>query len=294
HGLGLLELLERVDGRPHDVDRVGRAERLREDVVDARALEDGADRTTGDHTGTGGRRAQQDDARCILALDRVHDGALDAGDAEEVLLRLLDTLGDRRRHLLGLAIADTDGAVAVTHHHEGGEGEATAALDDLGDTVDAHDTLEERRLLGGLTATATTLTTAAVAALAAAALVAVAGVGIPPAGGRGTVATLLCSHIQILFSSCVRAAVTAPGRPRGRRQRRRPHGRGTCCHRGRRRPRRCRRPWRARRPGSRRSGPCQSSTPRCRGGPPPWWRPTRWSCPGRRRRPARRRDGPNG
>src|SRR5699024_8593500 len=148
----------------------------------------------------------------------------------------------------------------VTHHHEGGEGEPTAALDDLGDAVDAHDALEERRLLGVLTAAATTLT----AALATAPLVAVAGVVVPPAGGRGTVVALLCSHIQILFSSCVRAAVTAPGRPRGRRRRRRPRGRGTCCHRGRRRPRRCRRPWRARRPACRRCGPCPTSSPRRR------------------------------
>src|SRR5690606_8975919 len=252
-------------------------------------------RTAGDHAGAGGGGAQQDDACRILTLDRVHDGALDARDAEEVLLRLLDALGDRRGHLLGLAVADADGAVAVADHHEGGEGEATAALDDLGDAVDAHDALEERRLLGVLTATATTLAAAAVAALAAAAIVvAVAGVVVPSAGGRGTVATLLCSHIQILFSSCVRAAVTAPGRPRGRRRRRRPRGRGTCCHRGRRRPRRCRRPWRARRPGRRRCGPCPTSSPRRRGGPPPWWRPTRWSCRGSRRRPARRRDATNG
>src|SRR5699024_9903473 len=221
HGLRLLELLERVDGGPHDVDLVGRAERLGEHVVHSGALEDGAHRTAGDHTGAGGGGAQQDDACRILTLDRVHHGALDAGDAEEVLLRLLDTLGDRRGDLLGLAVADADGAVAVTHHHEGGEGEPTAALDDLRHAVDAHDALEERRLLGVLTAAATALTPSAVAALAAP-VVAVVGVGVPPAGGRGTVVPLLCSHIQILFSSCVRAAITAPGRPRERRLRRQP------------------------------------------------------------------------
>src|SRR5699024_5941118 len=247
----------------------------------------------GDHTGAGGGGAQQDDACRILTLDRVHHGALDAGDAEEVLLRLLDTLGDRRGDLLGLAVADADGAVAVTHHHEGGEGEPTAALDDLRHAVDAHDALEERRLLGVLTAAATALTTTAVAALAAP-VVAVVGVGGPPAGGRGTVVPLLCSHIQILFSSCVRAAITAPGRPRERRLRRQPRDRGTCCRRGRTRRSRSRRPWHARRRGCRRCGPCPTSCSRQRGGPPPSSRPTRGSCPGSRRRPGRRRGAPSG
>src|SRR5699024_6191104 len=184
------------------------------------------------------------------------------------------------------------GAVAVTHHHEGGEGEPAAALDDLRHAVDAHDALEERRLLGVLPAAAA-LTATALAALAATAGIAVVGVVVPPAGGRGAVVPL-CSHIQILFSSCVRAAITAPGRPRERRRRRRPRGRGTCSRRGRTRRSRSRRPSHARRPGTRRCEPCPTCCCPSRAGPPPWSRPTRGSCPGRRRRPARRRGAPSG
>ena len=80
----------------HNVDRIGRTERLAQHVVDAGALEDRADRTTGDDTGTGGRRTQEDDASRLLALDRVRDGALDAGNLEESLLRFLDTLGNSK------------------------------------------------------------------------------------------------------------------------------------------------------------------------------------------------------
>src|SRR5690606_40316770 len=58
----------------------------------------------------------------------IWDGALDPRHLEEVLLGLLDALGDRRGHLLGLAVADADGAVAVTDDHQGGEAEATPAL----------------------------------------------------------------------------------------------------------------------------------------------------------------------
>ena len=80
----------------------------------------------------GGGRTQQDDTGSGLTLHGVRDGALDAGDLEEVLLGLLDTLGDRRGNLLGLAVADAHGAVAVADDHEGGEAEATTTLDDLG------------------------------------------------------------------------------------------------------------------------------------------------------------------
>ena len=110
--------------------------------MDAGALQHGAHGAAGDDAGTRSGRTEQDDASGVLALDPVHDGALDAGDAEEVLLRLLDTLGDRGRNFLGLAVTDTDHPVAVTDDDESGEGEATAALDDLRDPVDGHDLLD--------------------------------------------------------------------------------------------------------------------------------------------------------
>ena len=95
----------------------------------------------------GDGRTQQDDAGRRLTLDRVRDGALDPGDLEEGLLGLLDALGDRRGHLLGLAVADADRAVAVADDDERGEAEATTALDDLGDAVDRDDALDVRGLL---------------------------------------------------------------------------------------------------------------------------------------------------
>ena len=157
--------LQRRDRRVHDVDGVVRAERLAQHVVDAGALEHGAHRTTGDDAGTGAGRTQQHDAGSLLALDGVRDRALDARDLEEVLLGLLDTLGDRGGHLLGLAVADADGAVAVADHDERGEAEATAALDDLGDAVDRDDALDVRGLLGRA-ASAVVTTVAAVVATA--------------------------------------------------------------------------------------------------------------------------------
>ena len=112
-------------------------------VVHAGALEHRTGRTARDHTGTGRGRTQHDDAGRLLTLHGVRDGALDARHGEERLLGLLDTLGDRRGHLLGLAVADADHAVAVTDDHQGGEAEATTTLDDLGDAVDLDHALLE-------------------------------------------------------------------------------------------------------------------------------------------------------
>ena len=55
---------------------------------------------------------------------------------EQVLLGLFDALLDGQAGFLGLAVAEADGALAVADDHEGGEGEAPAALDHLGDPVD--------------------------------------------------------------------------------------------------------------------------------------------------------------
>src|SRR5699024_5172859 len=104
--------------------------------------------------------------------DPVRDRLLDHRDAEEVLLRLLDTLGDRRGHFLGLAVADADGAFTVADHHEGGEAEATTTLHDLGDAVDGNHPLDVLVLvvLGSLATTIVTATTLTAATAGAALL----------------------------------------------------------------------------------------------------------------------------
>src|SRR5690606_9640359 len=191
--LRTLELLQRRHSGVHDVDRVVRAERLGEHVVDARALQHRAHRTTRDHTGTGRRRTQQHDAGRVLALHRVRDRALNARHAEEVLLGLLDALGDSRGHLLGLAVADADPAVAVADHAQGGEAEAPAALADLRHSVDLDYALDVRdALVCG--------TTAAIFAT------------VPPLTTAGT-APRSCSHQWFLFSFSLRVGIISELQP---------------------------------------------------------------------------------
>src|SRR5690606_14966815 len=177
------------------------------------------------------------------ALRQVRDLARDARDAEEVLLRLLVTLGARRGNLLGLAVADTDLAVAVTDDHQCGEAEPTAALDDLGHTVDRDDLLD----VVGL-------------------------VGIAPAASSATVAAL-SARAHAALPLLIVMVIRTPVRPRGRRRPGPRRDRRTCCRRGRRPRCRHRLPWRDRRAVRRPSWPWPSCRPRTNAGPPPSWRP---------------------
>src|SRR3954470_22283998 len=147
--LGADEVLQRLHRGVHDVDRVRGTQALRQHVVDTGALEHGTHRTAGDDTSTGAGRLQQHDTGGRLTLHRVRDGAGDARHGVEVLLGLLDALGDRRGHLLGLAVAHADLAVAVAHDHQGGEAEASTTLDDLGHAVDGDHALDVVALLDG-------------------------------------------------------------------------------------------------------------------------------------------------
>src|SRR5579875_3074529 len=200
------ELLQRRHGRVHDVDRVVRAERLGQHVVDAGALEHGTHRTTGDDAGTGTGRLEQHHAGRLLALHRVRDGRGDPRDLEEVLLGLLDALGDRGRNLLGLAVADTDRAVAVADDDQRREAEPASALDDLGDAVDGDDALEVGAALG-------------VAAAASTAVATVSAVAAVVTGTAGAASPLRCGHRDISSVALVLGlllTLRTPARLRGR------------------------------------------------------------------------------
>ena len=139
--LRLAQVLQPGDRRLDEVDRVLRAERLGEDVVDPGQLEHRAHAAAGDHAGTGRGRLEEHAPGAEDAGRLVGDRRAVAGHAEEVLLRALDALLDRQRDLVGLAVAVADDAVLVTHDDERGEREAPAALDHLGDAVDLDDAL---------------------------------------------------------------------------------------------------------------------------------------------------------
>jgi hypothetical protein len=75
-------------------------------------------------------------SRAVATDDLVGDRLAVFGDANQVLAGVLDALLDRQRDLAGLAVADPDNTLFVADGNQGGEGEASAALDHLGNAVD--------------------------------------------------------------------------------------------------------------------------------------------------------------
>src|SRR5919201_1359505 len=144
----ILQRREAGERGAHDVVRVRRSERLREDVGDAGRLHDGADGAAGDDAGAVGRRFQQHAPRSEAAGDRVRNRRSLQRHADEILLRRLDTFLDRRWHFLRLADAEADDAVAVADDDERAEAQVLAALDDLGDPVDRDDGVLDVELRG--------------------------------------------------------------------------------------------------------------------------------------------------
>src|SRR5712692_8779350 len=143
HVLGAPEALQPVHGRLRHVDRVRRAETLREDVADSGELEHRAHSAAGDHAGPFARGTQEHTCRVRAPEDLVRDRRAVFGHGEEILLRVFDCLRDRERHLTRLAVADADAVDFVADDDERREGEPPTALDDLGDTVDLDHALFE-------------------------------------------------------------------------------------------------------------------------------------------------------
>ena len=115
-----------------------------------RRSQDGPRRTSGNDTRTGGGRLHRTRPCAGLADDRVGDGRPGQGHAEQALLGLLDALLNGQAGFLGLSVTQADGAGAVPDHHESGETEPPAALDDLGDPVDLDRSVLVLLLLGHL------------------------------------------------------------------------------------------------------------------------------------------------
>ena len=87
----------------------------------------------------------------------MRDGALNAGNGEEVALGFFDTLGNRGRDFLGLAITHTNLTIAVADNNQSGEAKATSTLNHLGHAVDRYHALEVSTLFRGWSTAITTV-----------------------------------------------------------------------------------------------------------------------------------------
>src|SRR5579885_38603 len=171
--------LQAVKRRPHHIVGVRRAQGLRDDVGDAHGFEHRAHRAAGDNPRAGRRRAENNAARAVMALDIVMQRAAFAQrDPHHGALGGLGRLADRFRHLARLAVAVADAALLVADDDERREREALAALHHLGDAVDVDELVDDTAGVALLALTLAALAAAAAAATPFAALTALTALSL--------------------------------------------------------------------------------------------------------------------
>src|SRR6266550_8135555 len=161
------QTLQAVQGRPHHVVRIGRAQALGQDVPDPGAFEHRAHRSTRDHARTRGRRLEQHPARAVLPDDLVRNRAAGERYFGHVAARGFDGLPHRFADLIRLARRDPDLTFTIPHRHQCVEGETATTLHDFRHAIDRDDVLDDAIALALAIAAVAPLTTAAPASAAA-------------------------------------------------------------------------------------------------------------------------------
>ena len=131
--------------------------------MNADLLEHRANALASDDARTRRGRDQADGRGAEATFYLVRDGAIDDREALNVLFAIAHGLVDRAGDFLGLALTETDLALAITEYNKGRERKALAALGDLGAAIDPHHVL----FVEGATALALTWGTAATIAATA-------------------------------------------------------------------------------------------------------------------------------
>jgi hypothetical protein len=219
------ELGESVQSRFHDSLRIIGTHGLREDVFVTSHLKDGTDTAAGDETSTRGSRTEHDDATIGVTDDFVRNRVTAEIDADESAVGAVSSLADCIRNFLGLAIADTDSALAIPSHDERSKVEATATFDDLRATIDMNDLVVIFRGRGVVTVVATRTTARATGARTTAArttratrATTITARSGTTRGGRGSRSRRRGSGSRggfIIFAHVIRSS----GQPCGRRRR---------------------------------------------------------------------------
>src|SRR5690606_40301550 len=96
----------------------------------------------GDDTGTFRSRLHVHLGGAMSGLDRVLQSGAVQIHLDHVATRSFHRLLDGSRNFTGLATAETDATLAITHHGQRGEGEDTAALYGFGNAVNLNQLLD--------------------------------------------------------------------------------------------------------------------------------------------------------
>src|SRR5688572_13583417 len=190
------QLAQSIEGGAYHVVRIRGPQALRENVLDARALQHRAHRTAGDYTGAWRRWLHEYPPRAMLAHDLVRNRSSGQRYTDAVPTRSIDRLANGLGHFVRLPGGDADLALPVANGHESVEGESAATRYDLGDTIERDDVLDEiaafalpARAATTITATTTTVASSATVAAATPAASATRTTGTPrPAAATTTAA----------------------------------------------------------------------------------------------------------
>ena len=115
--------------------------RLGKYVLDPRRLDHRAHGTAGDDARARSGGLEHDSRRAPLQVDFVRDRRPDHGNGDHVPLRDVHPLADRLGDLTRLADPRSHAAVHIADDDQRAERELPPALDDLGDAVDADDSV---------------------------------------------------------------------------------------------------------------------------------------------------------
>ncbi len=137
-------MLQSVERCANHVVRVRRTGRLGNNVMNAQRFENSAHRTTGDDTGTGLGRTQQNLACAVTAIDVVMQrAAIAQRNEDQIALCALGCLTDGFRNFASLAVTEANAALLVADDDESGEAKATATLNNLCNAVDRDQLVDE-------------------------------------------------------------------------------------------------------------------------------------------------------
>jgi len=128
-----------VHGRLDQIMRIMRADTLGQYIMHPGGFKYGADRTTSYNSGSFYSRLQHYIACPEFPKNLMRDAHVGYGNTFHVLARLLNTLPDCLRNLIGFAKTATDLSFSISDNYNGAKAETTSTLDHFRSSIDMND-----------------------------------------------------------------------------------------------------------------------------------------------------------
>ena len=137
----ILHLEECIDSSLHHTMGIRRALAFCKHVLHSNTLKYCTHSTTSDNTRTRGCRFQENFCTTVFATLLVGNSALQNGDADKVLLGIINTFLHCSLNLLSFAKTVSYNTVFISNNDNGSKGESSTTFGDLGDAIDCNKTI---------------------------------------------------------------------------------------------------------------------------------------------------------